>query len=360
MIGWLNPAALTALAAAALPVVVHLLLRNRATRVVVPSVRFIASTRESAIRIRRPSDPVLLLIRTLVLLCAGLALAAPILLTGFRSSIWMTRSIRAIVIDTSVSVDATAAAEVAAAESAGAFADRRFEDSDVATAIARAAAWLQAAPPGRQELVVVSDFQHGTVSPAFFNAVPIEAGVRTVAVGRAASSHNEVDGGVVQFGPHRYAQRITLDSRGTSYRLQELAAASDVDFIPGASSSPDLAKLARTVAAAGVFVRPFDPAAIQLEAPPESLEAAIAVHDVLARRPDLATLSDAEPDTIPSATVTSWNRDARAPSSAAWRRSTDSDARWFWLAAILLMGVEALLRRDRRPASASAAEERAA
>ncbi len=113
MIAWLNPGALVAIAAAALPIVVHLLLRARAARVIVPSVRFISATRESAIRIRRPSDGVLLLLRMLIVVCAALALAAPVVITESRTSAWMNRTIRAIVVDTSASVDPASAAEAA-------------------------------------------------------------------------------------------------------------------------------------------------------------------------------------------------------------------------------------------------------
>jgi hypothetical protein len=374
MIAWLNPGALVAIAAAGLPVVVHLLLRTRAARVVVPSVRFISSTRESAIRIRRPSDTVLLLVRMLILVCAALALAAPVVITESRTAGWMNRVIRAIVVDTSASVDPASAAEAAAAQSVGAFETARFEGPDIAAAIRRAATWLRVAAPGRQELVLVSDFQHGAVSEAEFAALPSGAGILPVTVGRRPAALVEIDGGIVQFGARRYAQEITIDGAATSYRLRETQAGSGTDFVKDASGSVDLGRLARTVAAAGIFV-PRGPAALaftrpgtlargsaalDLDTAPDSLETATEVHQLLAARPDLPALGEAEPMATDPAVVKGWYREARAPEASAWRRVTDSDARWFWLAALVLLAGEALVRRDRSAASAAGREARAA
>lgn len=354
MIAWLNPAALVTLAAVALPFVVHLLLRHRATPVVVASVRFITTTREAAVRIRRPSDPVLLLLRILIIACAAVALAAPALVTASRRSAWADRSIRAVVVDTSASVDARLAGEAAAAESTGAFALRRFEDAEIASATSRAAAWLREAPPGRQELVLVSDFQHGAVSPAAFSELPAEAGIRTVAVPLRVRPAMDVDGGAVQVGARRYDQRITLESRTTSYSLREMRGSAGTGFLNGASTSPALEKLARIVGAAGLFIPPTGPVSFASTSPPDSLEAATELHRLLSARGDLARLVEIEPLSIAPDIVKSWNRDPRPPSSNGSRRMTDSDARWFWLAAIGLLGIETLIRRDRSHAAAAA------
>jgi hypothetical protein len=353
MIAWLNPAALAALAAVALPILVHLLLRHRATPVVVPSVRFIASTREAAVRIRRPSDPSLLLVRILIIACAAAALAAPALITDSRKGTWMNRSIRAIVVDTSASVDTRLAGEAAAAESAGAFTVRRFEDADLPSAFSRAAAWLRTAPVGRQEVVLVSDFQHGAVSASAFGRLPDEAGIRTVIVPRRTHLNTDVDGGAVQFGPRTYAQQITLDSQWTSYLLRETPTNAEPRLLKGASTSPVLGKLARTVAATGVFVPADAPLEFASTNALDSLEAAVELHGVLATRRDLSRLSELEPLSIAADVVKSWNRDARPPSGEGWRRPTDSDARWLWLAAIVLLVIEALIRRERTDTSAA-------
>ncbi|MEO5895471.1 MAG: BatA domain-containing protein [Vicinamibacterales bacterium] len=368
MMAWLNPGALVALSAAVLPIVIHLLLRNRATTVRVPSIRFMVQTRESAVGLSRPSNLLLLLIRTAILVCAAIALAAPLVTIDTRKAHWLGQTRRAVVVDVSESVDPSASAEAAAAQSSGAASAQRFEAAEVAAGIERASAWLRHAPPGRLELVVVSDFQAGAVTAASFASVPPDAAIRTATVPRRAAAGGEIDGGVVLYGPRRYAQRITLDGAGTAYALRETGATSGVEFLKGASTSPGTASLAKTVAAAGIFAPPAeipavvvftppgraaettDPAAIVVDAPAESLQAAIVVHEVLTTRRDLPGLMEFEPQTIPTATIDSWSRDAARSDTRRWDRFEGSDARWFWLASIALLGVETILRRDRQEA----------
>ncbi|CAN5692485.1 hypothetical protein BH18ACI5_BH18ACI5_23760 [soil metagenome] len=373
MIAWLNPGALVALSAAVLPIVIHLLLRNRSMTVRVPSIRFMVQTRESAVRLHRPSNLLLLLIRIAILVCAAIALAAPLVMIEARKAQWLGQTRRAVVVDVSESVDPSASAEAAAAQLTGAASAQRFEAADVAAGIERASAWLRHAPPGRLELVVVSDFQAGAVTAASFASVPPDAAIRTATVPRRAAAGGEIDGGVVLYGSRRYAQRITLDGAGTSYALRQTGAAGAVEFLKGASISPGIASLAKTVAAAGIFAPPpnmpavvgftspgraaetTDPAAIIVDAPPESLQAAMAVHDVLTTRRDLARVMEFEPQAIPVTTIASWSREPAGSETKGWERFDNSDARWFWLASIALLAVETMARRDRERAPAERA-----
>ena len=365
MITWLNPGALVALSAAALPIVVHLLLRNRAAAVRVPSIRFMVPTRESAVRLQRPSNLLLLLIRIAILVCAAIALSAPLVIIEARKAQWLDRTRRAVVVDGSASVDASAAGEAAAAELSGASSAQRFDTADLAEGIKRASAWLRHAPPGRLELVVVSDFQAGAATAASFASVPPDAAIRTVTVQRRAASQSEIDGGVVLFGSRCYAQRITLDGAGTSYALRDTGASADLEFLKGASTSPGIGSLAQTVSGAGIFVSPgdipavvafssaggatetTDPAAITVDAPPDSLQAAIEVHDVLAARRDLPRVMEFEPQMIPTTTIESWSREPAGSELRSWGTFESSDARWFWLASIALLALETIVRRDR-------------
>ena len=57
MIAWLQPAALIGLLALAGPILIHLLRRQRAPRVLFPSLRFVRPTRTAAVRLRVPSGP---------------------------------------------------------------------------------------------------------------------------------------------------------------------------------------------------------------------------------------------------------------------------------------------------------------
>ncbi|HKV74348.1 MAG TPA: BatA and WFA domain-containing protein [Gemmatimonadales bacterium] len=77
MIGWLHPWALTALGAAAIPLLLHLVTRRDPPVVVFPAVRYlVAATREHQRRLRL-RHWLLLLVRTLLILALVLAAAGP-------------------------------------------------------------------------------------------------------------------------------------------------------------------------------------------------------------------------------------------------------------------------------------------
>lgn len=350
MITWLHPAAFAAAAAVALPLIVHLLLRRRASRVVVPSVRFLLSTEESAVRVRRPSDLLLLLLRMAIVTCAALALAAPLVITASRRAAWDGRRIVAIAIDRSSSVESSAATEAAAAESGAATASRMFEDVDVGSATQRAAAWLRRSPPGRQELVIISDFQEGSMTAADLGVVPEVAGVRAVRVPTRPSTGASIDGGAIMYGARTYAQSISLDGAATSFRLREL-----VTPPGGGPALPD--SVLRTVTSIGIFVPAKNEPLLPAPAA-DSLETALDAYRILSTRPDEPRLRELEPQHIAASTLAQWMRDAKGADVEAWRRSDDSDGRWLWVAVLLLIGAETLVRRER--ARSAAAEAHAA
>ncbi len=151
MIGWLNPGALWALPLAALPVVIHLLRTHHAKRVAFPSLRFVQPSRTAAVRMRLPSDVLLMLVRVAVVALGVGALAGPIVLSETRVAAWNSRTARAVVVDVSDSMRAAdgsgvapeaAAAEAAAAELGTATYSRRIETRR----LGRLA--LRAPPPG--------------------------------------------------------------------------------------------------------------------------------------------------------------------------------------------------------------------
>ena len=86
------------------PVVVHLLRRQRARRVLFPTLQFLVSTRAAAARLRTPSDLPLLALRVAIVAAAAIAAAQPFLVTGWRRAAWEQRVARALVIDTSESM----------------------------------------------------------------------------------------------------------------------------------------------------------------------------------------------------------------------------------------------------------------
>src|SRR5688500_20219498 len=81
---WLNPLMLAGLAAAALPVIIHLLRRHRAARVPFPTLRFLTDSRAAAVKLRSLSDPWLLVVRVLTIAAAALAAAQPDLVTPWQ------------------------------------------------------------------------------------------------------------------------------------------------------------------------------------------------------------------------------------------------------------------------------------
>ena len=176
MIAWLNPAALAGLAALAIPIVIHLLRRHHASRVLFPTLRFVHPSRAAAIRLRRVADPWLLLIRLATLSLAVCALAQPVVLTPMRLDAWNARVARATVVDTSESLRLhgaeAAAREAADAEAAGGVVSHTIQTADLRAGVQQATAWLASAPPARREIVLVSDFQAGAVTSADFAGVP--------------------------------------------------------------------------------------------------------------------------------------------------------------------------------------------
>ena len=178
MMAWLNPVALALLPLAAVPILIHLLFRRRATRVPFPSVRFIVASDRSSVRIRRPTDILLLAVRVAIVAIAVLALSRPLWLTDARARALGERTTRAVVVDTSASVDAARAREAAAAETRSAFAARQFEGVDLSIELGRAASWLSSAGPGRLEIVLISDFQRGAIELHSVGQVPAGIGLR--------------------------------------------------------------------------------------------------------------------------------------------------------------------------------------
>lgn len=186
MIAWLNPAAFLGLIVLAGPISIHLLRRQRAERVPFPSLRFVRPSRTAAVRFRLPADLSLLAVRVLILLVAVAALAQPVVLPRSRTDAWNSRTARATVVDTSDSMKRTddgpapavQADALAGADAADAVASTRIDARRLRTGLEQAVAWLSTTAPARRELVVISDFQKGALTPADMAVVPASIGVR--------------------------------------------------------------------------------------------------------------------------------------------------------------------------------------
>ena len=281
MIAWLNPAALAGLALLAGPVLVHLLLRHRAERVLFPSLRFVRPSRTAAVRLRLPSDLALLLLRMAIVAVAIAAAAQPLLLVPSRLRAWNARMARVIVVDVGdpstrpndrslragVRNSETAASEagdVVRAESQGTAFAARIDAPELGPGVLQAIQALAAAPPARREIVVVSGFQRGSLSRAILDAVPPAIGIRLVQVG-AATQERRVRG-LELFQPGAHSTPAGSGSGAASSKAQEILLSGNttaVSLVPGSgpreglwlisaeADSVAVPALERAVAAAG-------------------------------------------------------------------------------------------------------------
>lgn len=197
MIGWHVPAALGALGLMALPIVVHLLRTHRAQRIPFPTLRFVAPSRTSAVKLRPPSDLPLLLVRIAIIAAAALAMAQPVLVTDARVNVWNNRLARAVIVDssqamqipdTSGTTPSALAKPLAAAEVAAAAHSIQIEAASLTDGLTRAAAWLITAPPARREIVVISTFRAGALTDPMLKQLPPSVGLRLIQVGHPIDS----------------------------------------------------------------------------------------------------------------------------------------------------------------------------
>jgi hypothetical protein len=396
VIAWLHPAALVGLLAVALPVVVHLLRRERARRVIVPSLRFVRASERSAVRLRTPSDPWLLLLRIAIVASAALAAARPLLLTDATRARWDERVARAVVVDASASVRGVIDAAQISSAAASASPSVTIEAQDLGRGIARAMSWLATAPPARREIVILSDFQRGALSAADLDLVPDAVGVRLVPVRAAEVSSMPRLGILGRDGAMTASVTALEDATAMTYEPASAIAGLEIASAPEHAASVE--RLMRIVGAAGAIApsveQPIvirfagsdaggddedapawvigagarllrapevqgvdlrvsssgDRLVVDVNAAPDSLEAALAVKAALDARLDPAAFAEAEPQRIAEAALTAWSRAPGPADVSAWRHTDESDGRWLWALALVLLGVEAFVRRTTRPA----------
>ncbi len=263
MIVWQNAAALWALPLAAVPFIVHLLRTHHAKRVAFPSLRFVQPSRTAAVRMRLPSDVLLMLVRIATVGLAVGALAGPIVLTEARTAAWNARTARAVVVDVSDSMRVAdgsaappegAAAEAAAAELRTATYGRRIDTRDLEDGLARASRWLAASPPARREVVVISDLQRGTLGRSGTIAVTGGIGLRFIPIGRIAKT--KTFDGAALFGAGDVAVRgqeieATADTTAVAFEARPGNQMAGLRLIAPVGAERDVARLLRAVAIAG-------------------------------------------------------------------------------------------------------------
>lgn len=231
MIAWLQPAALASLVLLAVPILIHLLRARSAPTIHFPSVRFVRTSPVAAVRMSRPTNLLLLAVRTAIVAAAVLATAQPLFLSAARLNAWNARIARALIVDTSESmrqpvtgnrIAASEADEIARAEAETATAHLRIDTPDLPSGLERAGRWLDTAPPGRREIVLISDFQHGAFQERALNQLSGSFGLRFVPVGELASER-QVDGMPLLAAPgvNGRTQNIHLSANGTTLTLAD-------------------------------------------------------------------------------------------------------------------------------------------
>jgi hypothetical protein len=413
---WLNPWAWIGLAAIAVPILVHLLARRQSRPVPFPTLRFLGPPRAMLARRDRLTDLALLVVRTAIVASAVAALAQPHVMTEQRAQRLAGHLARAIVVDTSVSMQRPAEAGGTALDAARRDAQRLGAEATVsslresaqpARSLAGAAAWL-ATQPGRRELVVVSDFQSETIGARDVAGLSPDIGVRLLRIGVQPSSA-PLDAISTAAGTETTA-RVTLTPTGTRVewtsrerspsaggRWPEIVA-SDAERrsaeaaldaaqalgappLPAGTSvaivfpgSADRARLLRETTAiaepwmfdaiarlrrADSIASRFDDIAraefraagrgrlmIFSSSAPEHVASAALIAGVLRALSPAAPPHEIDPTVAPDDTLRGWERAPAVVSDPLpGDRRTDSDGRWFWGLALVLLAVEAWMRR---------------
>ncbi len=170
-ITWINPAALAGLALIALPIAIHLLVRQQTRSLPYPSLRFLRETALAAFRRRAVQDAGLLVCRVAVIAAAVTALAGPVLQTASRTTGYANRRSQAM-------IPVGPSASLAGSEDV--FRSATFNRTMIADAIGDALRWLDAQPPSAREIVFGGSLRRGSIVETDLAVVPKDVGIRFV------------------------------------------------------------------------------------------------------------------------------------------------------------------------------------
>ena len=364
-ITWLAPAALIGLGLIALPIAIHLLVRQQARTLAFPSLRFLRETQLASLRRRNIQDAALLACRVAIVAVAAIAAAGPVLQTAARAAGYAGRVSRAIV--------AIGSSNANLAE--GAWASATFERRDVADALSDAVRWLNRQPPSSREVLIAGALRRGVIDDSHLLAVPAEIGIRFEPA--PIESRTDVSLPVLtrRNGALTRADRpVHLENDAT--RVSEANAtpiASDLVTIVARPADTALANAALgAVLDAGVPWANFTrrvvvvwqgadesavPAAngaavVRMHVPEPPASAADALMTELSQVSPPTVL--VEPVPITGEQLAAWTRPPGPPSSEA-SITDEGDRRWLWALALGLLGVEWWLRGRRNQAGVTRA-----
>jgi hypothetical protein len=358
-VSWVTPAALFGLALVALPLVIHLLVRQQTRVVAFPSLRFLRETALAAFRRRAIQDAALLCCRMAIIGCAGLALAGPVVQTASRTAGYGGRVSRAIVL-------LDGAAQAGADESSTAFRFATFRRLTVADALADAVRWLNEQPPSGREIVLTGTFRKGRVERSDLLAVPDEIGLRFVPSSPATAAEAPrlaaltlTDGRLMRV---EHTLQLNADVTRASAVNATSVPADRIRVMASARDQPLANAALQAALESGVrwtsndrrVIVVWDGAAdepqpapgieiVRMPVPHPPETAATALWNALNR-----TISavDLEPVAIAGDELASWSRPPGPPSATAVP-DDEGDRRWLWAAALVLLAAEQWLRRDR-------------
>ena len=356
-ITWINPVVLAGFALIALPIAIHLLVRQQTRSLPYPSLRFLRETALAAFRRRAIQDAALLTCRVAIVAAAVAALAGPVLHTASRTAGYANRLSRA-----TVAVDSNAAPE----PSDAVFRSATFNRTAIADAIGDGLRWLDAQPPSAREIVFAGSFRRGSIEASDLAVVPPEVGIRFVADTASAAPNQFTSSSLTRRNGTlvRVDHLVRLDTDVTRMaddaavpvpedRLRVIAAPADQalaeaalraavdEGVPWTAADRRLLLVWDGADAAAAAVQGVDVIRMAVPNPPSS--SARATWDAIDRATPRPFV---EPVLIPSEQLQSWSRPPGPPSPSAIP-GDEGDRRWFWAAALALLGLEHVLRREK-------------
>jgi hypothetical protein len=371
-VAWLNAAAFAGLALVALPIAIHLFVRQQTRTLPYPSLRFLRETALAAFRRQRIQDAALLACRIAIIAAAAAALAAPLLMTPSRTAGYAARVVRAVVLVETGAVDPFPQLATGALRSA------RFQRAAAADALVEAVRWMEQQPPATRELVLAGVWRRGSLTAGDLAALPESIGIRFEPAGappgeasRMTSVLTRRNGELVRVDR---AVQFSADSTTISQaavvpmprdRIRIAAAASDQPLVAAAFAAALDAGVPWTrddrrviVVWAGADVPDANGADV-VHVPPPASPAQAASAIVHALEPRAATVI-VEPELIPRGRLDEWSRQPATPALDA-PRADEGDRRWLWALALMLIAIEQWLRHGmRRAPSEEAVDARAA
>ncbi len=368
---WLTPIAWLGLTLVAVPVAIHLLVRQQTRRVDYPSLRFLRQSQLAAFRPRSPRDALLLSCRAAAVVAAIAALAGPVLTTSARATAYRQRVARAVVVEPGTAVEAPDGV------TGDALVSRVFARDHLVDAVADANRWLAVQPPASRELVLVGTWRRGSVTAAALDAIPPSTGVRFVSTSVPAPSR-EVPWPVLHAGSggalvlERRSVRLDDEATRVAPGVQVPVVPAPVQIVAATADQPLAEAALRAALSAGVrwsvedtrvvvawagadesAVRGLSSGAslVRMSRPMPASGAASAV--LAAIESVTAPATDAlEPVAIGVEQLRAWSRPpAGVPVDAV--PVDEGDRRWLWGLALGLLMLEHGLRRSPVAASAS-------